>query len=190
VVPTPLHKFKQEVSKQLDGYRVDWHGQSAEVVGSQIVLPAMDDDLDYPEDMYRQMLGYGFHELGHLRYTDHDPWDWAVHNHGRYLGGLINGLEDVRIEQSMVRSGVDQALFEAATNSALEDGYVKPDDRQNICFVLAVEGRRLNGYRLACKSILDESPWASPIWWALKRMKQARSTGEVVTIALRLHRRL
>ena len=184
------YEIKQEVSKQLGGYPIDWHGQSAAVVGSQIVLPAMDDDFDYPEDVYRQMLGYGLHELGHLIYTDHEPWDWAVHNHGRLLGGLINGLEDVRIEQSMIRSGVDQALFEAATNAALEDGYVKPDDRHNICFVLAVEGRRLNGYRLACKSILDESPWASPIWWALKSIKGAKSTGEVVTIALRLHRRL
>jgi len=184
------YEIKQEVSKQLGGHTIDWHGQSAAVVGSQIILPALDDDLDYPEDIYRQMLGYGLHELGHLRYTDHEPWDWAVHNHGRYLSGLINGLEDVRIEQSMVRSGVDQALFEAVTNAALKDGYVKPDDRQNISFALAVEGRRLNGYRLACRSILDESPWASPIWWALKKVRSARSTGEVVTIALRLHRRL
>ena len=184
------YEIKQEVSKQLGGYSIDWHGQSAAVVGSQIVLPAMDDDLDYPKDVFRQMLGYGFHELGHIRYTDHEPWDWAVHNHGRFLGGLINGLEDVRIEQAMIRTGVDQALFEAATNAALKDGYVKPDDRQNISFALAVEGRRLNGYRLACKSILDESQWVSPIWCALKKLKDARSTGEVVTIALRLHRRL
>jgi hypothetical protein len=97
---------------------------------------------------------------------------------------------DQKLEQAMIRSGVDQTLFEAATNAALGDGYVKPDDRQNICFVLAVEGRRLNGYRLTCKSILDESPWASPIWWALKKVGSARSTSEVVTIALRLYRRL
>ena len=184
------YEIKQEVSKQLGGYPIDWHGQSAAVVGSQIVLPAMDDDLDYPEVTYRQMLGYCLHELGHLRYTDHDPWDWAVHNHGRFLGGLINGLEDVRIEQAMIRSGVNQTLFEAATNAVLMDGYVEPDDRHNICFVLAVEGRRLNGYRLACNSILDESPWASPIWWVLKKVGSASSTSEVVTIALRLHRRL
>ena len=184
------YEIKQEVSKQLGGYSIDWHGQSAAVVGSQIILPAMDDDLDYPEDIYRQMLGYGLHELGHLRYTDHDPWDWAVHNHGRFLGGLINGLEDVRIEQAMIHSGADQTLFEAAINAALIDGYVKPDDHHNIGFALAVEGRRLNGYRLACKSILDESPWASPIWWALKKVGRASSTSEVVTIALRLHRRL
>ena len=184
------YEIKQEVSKQLGGQTIDWHGHSAAVLGSQIVLPAMDDDLDYSEDVYRQMLGYGLHELGHLRYTDHDPWDWAVHNHGRFLGGLINGLEDVRIEHAMIRSGVDQTLFEAVTNAALKDGYVKPDDRHNICFVLAVEGRRINGYRLACRSILDESPWASLIWCALKKVKDARSTGEVVTIALRLHRRL
>ncbi len=184
------YAIKQAVSKQLGGYPIDWQGQFAAVVGSQIVLPAMDDDLDYPELKYHQMLGYGLHELGHLRYTDHDPWDWAVHNHGRFLGGLINGLEDVRIEQSMIRSGVDQALFEAAINAALEEGYVDADDRHNICFVLAVEGRRLNGYRLACQSILDESPWASPIWSALKTIRNARSTAEVATIALRLHRKL
>jgi len=184
------YEIKQEVSKQLGGRAIDWHGESAAVVGSQIVLPAMDDDLDYPEVTYRQMLGYGLHELGHLRYTDHDPWDWAVHNHGRFLGGLINGLEDVRIEQAMIRTGVDQTLFEAAINAALEDGYVKPDDRHNIGFVLAVEGRRLNSYRLACRSLLDESLWASPIWWALKKVRSARSTIEAVTIALRLHRRL
>ena len=184
------YEIKQEVSKQLGEYSINWHGQSAAVVGSQIVLPAMNDDLDYPEVTYRQRLGYGFHELGHLRYTDHDPWDWAVHNHGRFLGGLINGLEDVRIERVMIRSGVDQTLFEAAIKAALKDGYVKPDDRHNICFALAVEGRRLNGYRLSCNSILDESPWASPIWWALKKIRSVRSTAEVVTIALRLHRRL
>lgn len=184
------YEIKHKVSKQLGGYPIDWHGQSAAVVGSQIVLPAMVDDLEYPEDTYRQMLGYGLHELGHLRYTDHDPWDWAVQNHGRYLGGLINGLEDVRIEQSMIRTGVDQALFEAAINAVLKDGYVSPDDRRNICFVLAVEGRRLNGYRLACQTILDESPWASPIWLALKKIRGAKSTGEVVTIALQLYRKL
>ena len=184
------YEIKHEVSKQLGGYRIDWHGQSAAVVGSQIVLPAMDDDLNYPEDTYCQMLGYGLHELGHLRYTDQDPWDWAVHNHGRYLGGLINGLEDVRIEQVMIRTRADQTLFEAAINAALKDGYVNPDDRHNICFVLAVEGRRLNGYRLACDSVLDESPWASPIWGALKKIGSARSTAEVVTIAYQLYRKL
>jgi hypothetical protein len=182
--------IKQEVNKQIGSYPIDWQGQFAAVMGSKIVLPAMDDDFDYPEVKYRQTLGYGFHELGHIRYTDHDPWDWAVHNHGRFLGGLINGLEDVRIEQAMIRSGVDQALFEAAINAVLEDGYVDADDRNNICFILAVEGRRLNGYRLVCRSILDESPWASPIWLALKNTRYARSTADVATIALRLHRRL
>ena len=44
------YEIKQEVSKQLGGYPIDWHGQSAAVVGSQIFLPVIDDDLDYPED--------------------------------------------------------------------------------------------------------------------------------------------
>lgn len=183
-------EIKQAVIKQMGGSTIDWHGQSAALVGSRIVLPTLNECQDYSENTYYQMLGYGLHELGHLRYTDHDPWDWAVHNHGRYLGGLINGLEDIRIEQAMIRSGVDQALFEAATNAALTEGYVKPDDRHNICFVLAVEGRRLNGYRLSCRSILDESPWASQLWRALKSIKDAKSTAEVVSLALRLYRNL
>jgi ribonuclease PH len=44
------YEIKQEVSKQLGGHTIDWHGQSAAVAGSQIILPALNDDLDYPED--------------------------------------------------------------------------------------------------------------------------------------------
>ena len=51
------YEIKQEVSKQLGGYPIDWFGESAAVVGSQIVLPAIVDDLDYPEVKYRQCWG-------------------------------------------------------------------------------------------------------------------------------------
>jgi len=41
-----------------------------------------------------------------------------------------------------------------------------------------------------CQSILDETPWSKELWWALKQGRTAKSTGAVVSIALRLYRRL
>ena len=96
-------------------------------------------------DGIRQILRYGLHELGHLIYSDHDPWDWAVQNHGRYLGGVINGLEDVQIEQVMIGSGMDQSLFEAAFNATLKDGYLKPDDRLTCSGIFRPNAFRDNG---------------------------------------------
>ena len=90
----------------------------------------------------------------------------------------------------MILAGADQSFFEETINAALWDGYVKADEQKNIPFILAVEGRRLNGYRLHCQSILDETPWSKELWWALKQVRTAQSTGAVVSIALRLYRRL
>ena len=182
--------IKQAIQSHLGDYPIRWHGDTAEVCQNKVQLPALVDSTDYPQSVYRQMLGYGLHELGHIRYTDEAPWDWANENHSRYLGRLINGLEDVRIEKAMILAGADQSLFEDAINAALWDGYVKADEQKNIPFILAVEGRRLNGYRLHCQSILGETPWSRELWWALKQGRTAKSTGAVVSIALRLYRKL
>jgi hypothetical protein len=182
--------IKQAIQSHLGDYPIRWHGDTAEVCQKKVQLPALVDSMDYPQSVYRQMLGYGLHELGHIRYTDEAPWDWAIENHSRYLGRLINGLEDVRIEKAMILAGADQSFFENTINAALWDGYVKADEQKNIPFILAVEGRRLNGYRLHCQSILDETPWSKELWWALKQGRTAKSTGAVVSIALRLYRRL
>jgi hypothetical protein len=110
------------------------------------------------------------------------------------VSNLINGLEDPRIERKVIESGRapnSRALFENLLNSVLaKDGYVKPDDKQNIPFLLAVEGRRLNGYTISHASIVDDSPWAKHLHWALKKAHVAPDTATIVKIAVELFRRI
>ena len=180
--------IKQAIERYLEPHPITWCGKEAQVCEGRVQLPALVNDANYSQSIYNQMVGYGLHELGHIRYTDEAPWDWATQNHGSYLGHLINGLEDVRIEKNMIDAGVKKYFFEAAINTSLADGYVVGNERKDIPFLLAVEGRRLNGYRLACQSILDETPWSIELWRALKQVRTASSTGAVVSIALRLYR--
>ena len=110
------------------------------------------------------------------------------------MSNLINGLEDPRIERKVIESGRapnSRALFENLLNSVLaKDGYVKPDDKQNIPFLLAVEGRRLNGYNISHASIIDDSPWAKHLHWALKKARVAPDTSTIAKIAIELFKRI
>jgi hypothetical protein len=113
--------------------------------------------------------------------------------HGAYVGNLINGLEDPRIELRVIKSGYapnSRALFESLVNNVLEDGYVEPDDFKNIPFQLAIEGRRLNGYNIDAPAILDESRYAADLRWALTAAKKAKNTEKIAKIAIELYRRL
>jgi hypothetical protein len=110
------------------------------------------------------------------------------------VSNLINGLEDPRIERKVIESGRapnSRALFENLLNSVLaKDGYVKPDDKQNIPFLLAVEGRRLNGYTISHAPIVDDSPWAKHLHWALNKARVAPDTATIAKIAIELFRRI
>jgi hypothetical protein len=82
-------------------------------------------------------------------------------------------------------------LFENLLNSVLKrDGYVEADDKKNIPFLLAVEGRRLNGYQVNVPNIINDSPWAKHLHWALKRASQAKDTATIVKIAIELFKRI
>jgi hypothetical protein len=110
------------------------------------------------------------------------------------VSNLINGLEDPRIERKVIESGRapnSRCLFENLLDSVLtKEGYVKPDDKQNIPFLLAVEGRRLNGYTIRPASIVNDSPWAKHLHWALKKAHVAPDTATIVKIAVELFRRI
>jgi hypothetical protein len=56
--------------------------------------------------------------------------------------------------------------------------------------LLAVEGRRLNGYNVCVPSIVNDSPYRDDIRWALKRAHVAKSTEAIVKIAIELFNRL
>ena len=89
--------------QDLNIIRVLWQGNTAGVIqekeGIVLMFPDLDDTAEFPRAMLQKLVGYAAHELGHLWFTDRAPWDDAIYKHGAYLGHLINGLEDPRIER-------------------------------------------------------------------------------------------
>ena len=90
----------------------DWTGASAGVLFNQfkkkveIRFPSLDDEQDYSYKFYVKYQGYALHELGHFWFTTKRPWDKARKVHGGRIGRFINGLEDVRIEREVIKSGL------------------------------------------------------------------------------------
>ena len=179
-----------------------WSGSTAGIIfertaykcDAKIVFPAINELSNIPQEVFNNLIGYALHELGHAWYTDNRPWDKARLEHGAFVGSLINGLEDPRIERLVIDSGNApnaRVLFENLLNSILKrDGYVEPDDKRNIPFLLAVEGRRLNGYNICVPSIINASPWAKHLKWALKRAQVAKDTRTIAKIAIELFERI
>jgi hypothetical protein len=110
------------------------------------------------------------------------------------VSNLINGLEDPRIELKVIESGYApnrRALFEHLTNSVLgKSGVVEANDYKNIPYLLAIEGRRLNGYNINVPSIVDDSPYAVHLHWALQSARVAKNTQRIADIAVELYNRI
>ena len=201
-VESTLERVFNNTGRKFDTLRVSWTGSTAGVntkrvsglIDAHVVFPGIDETSEVPSSVFNDLIGYALHELGHVWFTDEDTWNLARDNHGEFVSSLINGLEDPRIERKVIDSGYapnSRVLFESLVNSILtKDGYVQPDDFKNVPFLLAIEGRRLNGYPLVFDSIVDESPWAADLHWALNQAHRANSTREIVGIAVELNKRL
>jgi hypothetical protein len=201
-VATTLERVFNASGNQFDKLEVLWTGRTAGIIfdrghdhcNAKVIFPSIDETSQIPEHTFNNLIGYALHELGHAWFTDNRAWDRARNKYGNFVSNLINGLEDPRIERKVIESGRapnSRALFENLLNSVLaKDGYVKPDDKQNIPFLLAVEGRRLNGYSISHESIVDDSPWAKHLHWALKKARVAPDTATIAKIAIELFRRI
>jgi len=182
--------------------QVLWTGSTAGImfkrsstgVDAKIVFPALDEGAEMKRSTFNNLIGYAIHELGHAWFTSNEPWDKARNEHGQFVGNLINGLEDPRIERKVIESGYapnSKALFEELLNSILKkNGYVEADDLKNVPFLLAVEGRRLNGYQVDVPSIVDDAPWSADLRWALAEAQLAPNTHRIAEIAIELFKRL
>jgi hypothetical protein len=182
--------------------QVLWTGSTAGImfkrnsvgVDAKIVFPAIDEGAEMKRSTFNNLIGYAIHELGHAWFTANDPWDKARNEHGQFVGNLINGLEDPRIERKVIESGYapnSKALFEELLNSILKkNGYVEADDLKNVPFLLAVEGRRLNGYQVDAPSVTDLAPWSADLHWALAEAQLAPNTQRIAEIAIELFKRL
>lgn len=172
--------------------RVLWQGETAGIIredkGIVLMFPNLDDSSDFPKKTLHRLVGYAAHELGHLWFTDRDPWDKATEVHGEFLGRLINGLEDPRIERLVYESGRvpnSRNLFEFLINEVATGNY-DPDDVLNYPFFLALDGRRLNGYPITVPPVIERSIHAGPLLKAMNAAHKATSTEEIVQIAIEL----
>jgi len=184
----------ERVSSQQDLQinRVLWQGETAGIIregkGIVLVFPNLDDSSDFPKKTLHRLVGYAAHELGHLWFTDREPWEKANEKHGEFLGRLINGLEDPRIERLVYESGRvpnSRNLFESLINEVATGKY-DPDDVLNYPFFLALDGRRLNGYAISVAPVVERSIHAEPLLKALNAAHRATSTYEIVKIATEL----
>lgn len=201
-VEATLERVFHATGNHFDKLTVVWNGKTAGVsakkvgkgVDANVIFPSIDETKAVDKKLFNKLIGYALHELGHVWFTTNQPWEDARDKHGSFVSSLINGLEDPRIERCVYESNYApnaRALFENLTNAVLEkDGYVQPDDFKNIPFMLAIEGRRLNGYSITHSSIVDQSPYAEHLSWALKSAHKARSTAKIVEIAIELNNRL
>ena len=201
-VEATLERVFHATGNHFDKLTVVWNGKTAGVsakkigkgVDANVIFPSIDETKAVDKKLFNKLIGYALHELGHVWFTTNQPWEDARDQHGSFVSSLINGLEDPRIERCVYESNYApnaRALFENLTNAVLEkDGYVQPDDFKNIPFMLAIEGRRLNGYSITHPSIVDQSPHAEHLSWALKSAHKARSTAKIVEIAIELNNRL
>jgi hypothetical protein len=200
-VESTLERVFKQSGNEFGKLKFIWSGRSAaisstnngNVVDATVFFPAIDESKPVGLPLYNELIAYAIHELGHAWFTDTKVWNDEAAGKS-FLFSLINGLEDPRIEQKVIDSGYapnSKALFNSLLASVLaEGGYVQPDDFCNIPFVLAVEGRRLNGYQIAYESILPASPWQADLTWALHAAQSAKDTAEIVKIAVELDKRL
>ena len=197
-VETTLERVYKNTGNQFKKLSFQWTGKTAGVSHThwetKVIFPSIDETKEADQSLLNNLIGYALHELGHVWFTTSEPWDAARRDHGTYVGALINGLEDPRIERCVAQSGYApnaSALFEKLVNSILtKKGYVEPDDFQNYPFLLAIEGRRLNGYSVCVESIVDQSPHAAELRWALTEAHTAKDTKAIVQIAVELYKRL
>jgi len=201
-VESTLERVFKNAGGRFDTLEFLWSGSTAGIVferlGSsikaKILFPSISESSEISRAKFNNLIGYALHELGHAWFTDNEPWDNARNQYGGFVANLINGLEDPRIELRVIESGYapnSRALFEDLVNSVLaKNGYVEADDIKNVPFLLAIEGRRLNGYHIDVPSIIDDAPWASDLHWALGEARKATNTNRIAEIAIELYKRL
>ena len=201
-IETACERFLKASGMNVVKFDFLWNGKTAGInfkrngnnIGLTIIMPNIDDNAIVPTVTFNNSVAFILHELGHAWYTQNAPWDVATKNHGQFVSALINGLEDPRIELAVIKSGRannSKSLFVELVNNILrKDGYVKPNDLKNVPFMLAIEGRRLNGYPIVFPEIVTKSKWRRAIENALIDAQNAADTADIVSIAIELNRHL
>lgn len=106
-------------------------GPSFDVKNRVLVLPIWK---EIDADLYDLMIG---HEVGHALYTPTDGWMDRVQEHGKNFKGILNVVEDARIEKLMKRKfpGLRKPMYNGYTQ-LVERGFfgVGLDDMKHLPF--------------------------------------------------------
>ena len=133
------------------------------------------------------ITAYWLHEMSHACWTNFDVWNSLL---GTGLSDLVNGLEDVRIEGELIKTGkapnahtLLAKLLDRKTGEAVSKGWRPMGAGNNLPWELALYGRlTLLGYNAPQAPLLPAKIAAqfAPIFAALAK---CRSTSDVVDLA-------
>ena len=97
---TVLEKVSRVITDRY-GLRLICRGDSCKTDGKTIYLPSLPDDL--PEDILGAIRGWADHECAHAIFTQTRIGPQFQQEHGKKAFGILNGLEDARVEGRMSR---------------------------------------------------------------------------------------
>ena len=106
---------------------ITFSGDNAYTDGSTINLPAVPSGVMLDVKTARTMRGYADHEAGHIRHTDiPNGQAWlAKHKDNSTLVGLMQQLEDVRIERKIKSDYLGSKVNLDTLNSIVQDGWLE-----------------------------------------------------------------
>jgi Cobalamin biosynthesis protein CobT VWA domain len=171
---------------------------AADTLQAAIIYPAMPIDASIKRGEADRLTGYSLHEIGHILYTDIDMLKGAAAC-GTLTKELSNGIEDVRIENALVRTkgvgGARSCLSTLATSGlqkSFENGY-DPNKVTNLPVTLAYLGREYTGFNVEGTDAIWEKLTPANRKWIeslLPRVAAVQSTYNAVELAKQVLREI
>jgi hypothetical protein len=175
-----IESFLSRVSTSLGIRKLSVHWGADETVAidlrwGQVILPNVPVDQQIPGALVKRYAGFVLHELLHAMWTD------PIHPPDQYLNQLRNALEDARIENKAINSGLTgnaRELFKSLAQSLVDKAQgVDWSDPSTYPFSLAIFCRGY-GIKIPVNSAL------LPIWKeAKRRVQSAQSNHDSLKIA-------
>lgn len=178
----------------------DIHSSTASVswddYGVTINLPVRPATSVMTQTEFEDWTAYLLHEMGHPTHTDLATWQQACKTG---LSRLTNAVEDVRMEQALIKSGLvpnAKAVLSRLVSRKVAEARVnnwKPNSRKEIGWTLCVLGRLANGYAIDATDVAWVKSQIKPgstvktiLGWALPELAACSNTRNCMELAKRI----
>lgn len=128
-----------------------WMRNGRKEISGVLNAPALSPDAHLSRNQADLYVGYGLHEMGHMCYSEHGPFQKMHETQGPMGTALLKALEDPRVEEAVMGSkmaGNSKALFEnmacAMYSNAMTQGY-DANDINWLPLTLSLLGRDRRG---------------------------------------------